>query len=205
VIAFVSGRVAALAPDGAVVEVGGVGLTVQCTPGTLAALRLGEPAHLPTSLVVREDSLTLYGFADEDERVVFELLQTASGVGPRLAQAMLAVHDPDSLRRAVATEDLATLTQVPGVGRKGAQRIVLELKDRLGAVRGVPAGRHPTSPRSGWRDQLHGALIGLGWSTREADEGVASAAPYAEEATAEGGSPDIAVLLKAALRSLSRA
>jgi ATP-dependent exoDNAse (exonuclease V) beta subunit len=94
VIAFVSGRVAQLAPDGAVVEVGGVGLSVQCTPGTLAGLRLGEHAHLPTSMVVREDSLTLYGFADDDERTVFELLQTASGVGPRLAQAMLAVHGP---------------------------------------------------------------------------------------------------------------
>jgi holliday junction DNA helicase RuvA len=206
VIAFVSGRVAALAPDGAVVEVGGVGLTVQCTPGTLAALRVGEPAHLPTSLVVREESLTLYGFADEDERVVFELLQTASGVGPRLAQAMLAVHDPDTLRRAVATEDLAALVQVPGIGRKGAQRIVLELKDRLGAVRGPsPSAPRPAAGRAGWRDQLHGALLGLGWSGREADEGVASAAPYAEEAAAAGDPPDVGALLKVALRSLSRA
>ncbi len=143
-------------------------------PGTLAALRVGEQAHLPTSLVVREDSLTLFGFADEDEREVFELLQTASGVGPRLAQAMLAVHAPDALRRAVATEDLAALTQVPGIGRKGAQRIVLELKDRLGAVRGVATtGGRPSAVRSGWRDQVHGALLGLGWSSREADEGVA--------------------------------
>ena len=205
-IAFVSGRVAALAPDGAVVEVGGVGLTVQCTPATIAALRIGEQAHLPTSLIVREDSLTLYGFADEDERVVFELLQTASGVGPRLAQAMLAVHGPDTLRRAVASEDLAALTQVPGIGRKGAQRIVLELKDRLGAVRGVATtGGRPSAVRSGWRDQLHGALLGLGWSSREADEGVASAAPYAEEATAAGEAPDVGALLKVALRSLSRA
>ena len=132
-IAFVAGRVASLSSDGAVVEVGGIGLTVQCTPGTLAGLQLGEQAKLPTALIVREDSLTLYGFASEDERVVFELLQTASGVGPRLAQAMLAVHSPDTLRQAVATEDLTTLTQVPGVGRKGAQRIILELKDRLGA------------------------------------------------------------------------
>ena len=205
-IAFVSGRVAALAPDGAVVEVGGVGLTVQCTPGTLAALRIGEQAHLPTSLVVREESLTLYGFADEDERVVFELLQTASGVGPRLAQAMLAVHDPDTLRRAVANEDLAALVQVPGIGRKGAQRIVLELKDRLGAVRGsTTTVRRSGSVHAGWRDQLHGALLGLGWSGREADEGVASAAPYAEEATAAGDAPDVGALLKVALRSLSRA
>jgi len=206
VIAFVAGRVAALAPDGVVVEVGGVGLSLQCTPATLAGLRVGEPAHLPTSLVVREDSLTLYGFADEDERVVFELLQTASGVGPRLAQAMLAVHDPDELRRAVATEDLAALTQVPGIGRKGAQRIVLELKDRLGAVRSGPAAhRLPSSAPAAWRDQLHGALLGLGWSTREADEGVAAAAPYAEESAAAGTAPDVAALLKLALRSLSRA
>ena len=205
-IAFVAGRVAALAPDGAVVEVGGVGLSVQCTPSTLAGLRIGEAAHLPTSLIVREDSLTLYGFADEDERVVFELLQTASGVGPRLAQAMLAVHGPDELRRAVATEDLAALTQVPGIGRKGAQRIVLELKDRLGAVRGVAApGRVPAKAAAAWRDQLHGALLGLGWSSREADEGVSAAAPVADEAAADGDVPDVAVLLKVALRALSKA
>lgn len=205
-IAFVAGRVAALAPDGAVVEVGGVGLSLQCTPTTLAGLRVGEAAHLPASLVVREDSLTLYGFADEDERVVFELLQTASGVGPRLAQAMLAVHGPDELRRAVATEDLAALTRVPGIGRKGAQRIVLELKDRLGAVQGTSApGRVAPVGGQPWRDQLHGALLGLGWSTREADEGVAAAAPQAEATTADGGAPDVAALLKLALRALSKA
>ncbi len=204
-IAYVAGRVAALAPDGAVVEVGGIGLSLQCTPSTLAALRIGDPAHLPASLVVREDSLTLYGFADEDERVVFELLQTASGVGPRLAQAMLAVHGPDELRRAVATEDLAALTQVPGIGRKGAQRIVLELKDRLGAVRGA-VSPHRVAPAGGttWRDQLHGALLGLGWSGREADDGVAAAAPHAAEAAAEGETPDVGALLKLALRALSR-
>jgi Holliday junction DNA helicase RuvA len=206
VIAFVSGRVASLAPDGAVLEVGGVGLAVQCTPGTLAGLRLGEHAHLPTSMVVREESLTLYGFADEDERTVFDLLQTASGVGPRLAQAMLAVHGPDALRQAVATEDLAALTQVPGIGRKGAQRIVLELKDRLGALRGVTGSRPaPVSAGALWRDQLQAALIGLGWSGREADEAVAAAAPEAERAAGAGEAPDVAALLKVALRSLSRA
>ena len=103
-IAHLTGSVAALAPDGAVIDVGGVGLFVQCTPGTLAGLRAGEQARVATSLVVREDSLTLYGFATDDERAIFELLQTASGVGPRLAQAMLAVLTPDALRRAVATE-----------------------------------------------------------------------------------------------------
>ena len=124
-----------------------MGLRVQCTPGTLATLRPGESAQVATSLVVREDSLTLFGFASEDERNVFELLQTASGVGPRLALAMLAVHCPDALRRAVSAEDLRTLTMVPGIGQKGAQRIVLELKDRLGAARRRrPAGRPGRPP-----------------------------------------------------------
>ena len=208
-IAFVSGRVTALGPDGAVVEVGGVGLSVSCAPGTLARLRVGEPARLPTSLVVREDSLTLYGFADEDERAVFEILQTASGVGPRLAQAMLAVHPPETLRRAVASEDLAALVQVPGIGRKGAQRIVLELRDRLGGPTGAPTGG-PTAPAifgepaGSWREQLQGALLGLGWSAREADEALARVAPEADEALAAGATPDVAALLRSALRSLSR-
>lgn len=205
-IASVRGRVSALAPDGAVVEVGGIGLALSCTPATLAALRLGEQAELPTSLVVREDSLTLYAFAEEDERVVFELLQTASGVGPRLAQAMLAVHSPDALRVAVASEDLAALTRVPGVGKKGAQRLVLELRDRLGS----PAGSNDRSPYlsapsgAAWREQLHGALLGLGWSSREADDAVVAVAPQAEASTSESA-PDVGALLKAALRTLSRA
>src|SRR6201993_4710514 len=130
-IAHLSGTVAGVGLDGAVIEVGGVGLRVQCTPDTLATLKPGESAQVATSLVVREDSLTLFGFASEDERNVFELLQTASGVGPRLALAMLAVHSPDALRRAVSAEDLRTLTMVPGIGNKGAQRIILELRDRL--------------------------------------------------------------------------
>ncbi|MET8719526.1 Holliday junction branch migration protein RuvA [Streptomyces misionensis] len=200
-IAFLSGTVAALAPDSAVVEVGGVGMAVQCTPDTLAALRVGQPAKLHTSLVVREDSLTLYGFAEDDARQVFELLQTASGVGPRLAQAMLAVHTPDALRRAVATGDEKALTAVPGIGKKGAQKLLLELKDRLGAPVGTaPAVGAPVT--QGWRDQLHAALIGLGYATREADEAVAAVAPQAEAA---GGTPQVGRLLKAALQTLNRA
>lgn len=205
-IAFVAGRVAGLAPDGAVVEVGGVGLSVQCTPGTLAGLRIGESARLATALVVREDSLTLYGFADEDERVVFEILQTASGVGPRLAQAMLAVYPPDELRRAVAIEDLAALTRVPGIGRKGAQRIVLELRDRLGAPVGAVgrAGAAPAPVAGEWRDQVASGLSGLGWGQREVDDALATVAPEAEEALAAGEQPNVGMLLKSALKSLSR-
>ncbi|MFF4843233.1 Holliday junction branch migration protein RuvA [Streptomyces collinus] len=199
-IAFVSGTVAALAPDAAVVEVGGVGMSVQCTPDTLSTLRVGRPAKLHTSLVVREDSLTLYGFADDDARQVFVLLQTASGVGPRLAQAMLAVHTPDALRRAVATGDEKALTAVPGIGKKGAQKLLLELKDRLGAPTGAPAVGAPVT--QGWRDQLHAALIGLGYATREAEEAVAAVAPQAE---AVDGTPQVGQLLKAALQTLNRA
>ncbi|MEU0970383.1 Holliday junction branch migration protein RuvA [Streptomyces sp. NPDC005917] len=199
-IAFVSGPVAALAPDSAVVEVGGIGIAVQCTPGTLSGLRMGQRTKLATSLVVREDSLTLYGFADDDERQTFELLQTASGVGPRLAQAMLAVHSPDALRRAVATGDEKTLTAVPGIGKKGAQKLLLELRDRLGEPIGAPAVGAPVS--QGWRDQLHTALIGLGYATREAEEAVTAVAPQAEAA---GGTPQVGHLLKAALQTLNRA
>ncbi|MFJ9630534.1 Holliday junction branch migration protein RuvA [Streptomyces sp. NPDC101175] len=200
-IAFVSGTVAALAPDAAVVEVGGVGMAVQCTPNTLSTLRLGKPAKLATSLVVREDSLTLYGFVDDDERQIFELLQTATGVGPRLAQAMLAVHTPDALRRAVAAGDEKALMAVPGIGKKGAQKLLLEFKDRLGAPVGTaPAIGAPVT--SGWRDQLHAALIGLGYATREADEAVAAVAPQAEAAE---GAPQVGQLLKAALQTLNRA
>ncbi|MBC9715621.1 Holliday junction branch migration protein RuvA [Streptomyces sp. TRM66268-LWL] len=199
-IAFVSGPVAALAPDAAVVEVGGIGMAVQCTPNTLSGLRLGQQTKLATSLVVREDSLTLYGFADDDERQTFELLQTASGVGPRLAQAMLAVHSPDALRRAVSTADEKALTAVPGIGKKGAQKLLLELKDRLGA----PLGTAPTvgaQATASWRDQLHAALIGLGYATREADEAVTAVAPQAE---AMDGTPQVGPLLKAALQTLNR-
>lgn len=157
----------------------------------------GQARHL---LVVREDSLTLYGFVDDDERQIFELLQTASGVGPRLAQAMLAVHAPDALRRAVATGDEKALVAVPGIGKRGAQKLLLELKDRLGEPLGAPAVGAPVT--SGWRDQLHAALIGLGYATREADEAVAAVTPQAEAAD---GAPQVGHLLKAALQTLNRA
>jgi len=203
VIAHLSGSVAAVAPDGAVIEVGGVGLLVQCTPATLAGLRPGERARVATSLVVREDSLTLYGFATDDERNVFELLQTASGVGPRLAQAMLAVLSPDALRRAVATEDLAALISVPGIGRKGAQRIVLELSGRLGApgdgepaVLSIAPG---TAPQ--WQEQVRKGLVSLGWASREADQAIAAIEPDLNGG--EPGEVTVAVALRAALRVLS--
>lgn len=203
-IASVSGTVAGLAPDSAVVEMGGVGLTVHCTPSTLADLRLGEQARLATSLLVREDSLTLYGFASEDERTVFEILQTASGVGPRVAQAMLACYRPDELRRAVAGEDIATLTRVPGIGRKGAQRIVLELRDRLGAPVGTSAVAAPPSQDGAWREQVASGLTGLGWGPHDVEDALQAVSPEADAELAAGGQPNVALLLKSALASLGR-
>ena len=225
-ISHLDGMVCAIAPEGAVVEVGGVGLLVQCTPGTLATLRTGERARVATSLVVREDALTLYGFAADDERDVFELLQTASGVGPRLALAMLAVFTPDALRRAVAAEDVTALTRVPGIGRKGAQRIVLELAGRLGAPGmgggpGRPGGSGPGLPGAGpLRDQVRAGLVNLGWQARDADQAIAAveadmaqAGPGGPDGAGDGtggnGGPapevDAAVMLRAALRKLGRA
>ncbi|MDQ6935354.1 MAG: Holliday junction branch migration protein RuvA [Actinomycetota bacterium] len=198
-IAFVRGRVSAVGLSSAVLEVAGVGLELHCTPNTLADLRLGKEATLPTSLVVREDSLTVFGFADEDEKQMFELVQTASGVGPKVAQAMLAVHSPETLRRAVAGDDVKTLTMVPGIGHKGAQRIILELKDRIG----VPSAT-VVAPAQGagshWQGQVQAGLVGLGWSAKEADQAVAAVAADVDASAP----PDVAALLRSALRMLSR-
>jgi Holliday junction DNA helicase RuvA len=206
VIAHLAGTVAGVTPDGAVIDVGGVGLRVQCTPGTLASLRPGEPARVATSLVVREDSLTLFGFGTDDERNVFELLQTATGIGPRLALAMLAVHSPDALRKAVATEDLGALMMVPGIGKKGAQRLVLELAGKLGEPGDGIAGGAAAAARRGaapsWRDQVQSGLVNLGWSARDAEAAVAVVEAEAQEAG--DGVPDVATALRAALRKLSR-
>ncbi len=208
-IAHLTGVVSAVGPDQAVVDVGGVGLAVSCTPSTLATLRTGTAARLATSLVVREDSLTLYGFVDDDERTLFELLQTANGVGPRLAQAVLAIHRPAAIRRAVASSDIAALTQVPGIGKKGAERLLIDLKDRLGA--GPETGSAGSVPGSavadgepGWRRSLMQALLGLGWNPREAEAALQAVTPEAEERIERGDTVEVGALLRQALSSLDR-
>lgn len=193
-IAFVRGKVAALTLNSAVIDVGGVGMQVMCAPNTLAALRIGQESQIATSMVVREDSLTVFGFASTDERDMFDLVQTASGVGPKVAQAMLAVLSPDRLRAAIAGSDLAVLTSVPGIGRKGAERIVLELKDRVGPVAAV----QPVADT--WRGQVQEALLGLGWSARDADR----ALDQVQAGITGTEIPDISSLLRDALRTLSR-
>jgi Holliday junction DNA helicase RuvA len=197
-IASVRGVVAAITADSAVIEVGGVGLQVQCAPATLAGLKTGAEARLSTSMVVREDSLTLYGFADDAEKHLFELLQTASGVGPRLAQAVLAVHQPETIRRAVSGGDIATLTRVPGIGKKGAERLVLELRDKIGIVSAGPDGV-AGALSGGWQEQVRQGVIALGWSAQQADQAVAAVAE-----SIDGEVPAVPVLLRQAIRLLGR-
>ena len=194
-IAFVRGNVAALTFNSAVIDVGGVGMQVMCAPNTLAGLRIGQESQVATSMVVREDSLTIFGFADSDERDMFELVQTASGVGPKVAQAMLAVLSPDRLRSAIAGSDFAMLTSVPGIGRKGAERIVLELKDRIGPL----TTAQPVA--DSWRGQVQEALLGLGWSARDADKAIVQV----QSGISGTEIPEISSLLRDALRTLSKA
>jgi Holliday junction DNA helicase RuvA len=200
VIAQLSGLVAQVGPTSAVIEIGGLGVLALCSPNTVAGLRVGQRATLATSLIVREDSLTLYGFASTDEREFFELLLTATGVGPKLAQAALAVLSPDELRTAIATENLVQLCKVPGIGRKGAQRIVIELKDKINAVGGPEAAPSSSSPAAVWRDQVTLGLQGLGWSAKDAE----AACTEVEYLAREDPQPNVAVIMKAALQTLAR-
>lgn len=194
-IASLRGVVAGVRDSSVIIEVGGVGIVAHCTPDTARSVRIGEPVTFHTTLVVREDSLTLYGFADADQRDVFEAVQTVSGVGPRIALAALSTLTPDDLRRAVARGDAARLTTVPGIGRKGAERLILELRDRL-----APPAADAGSSAEGWRDDVRSGLESLGWSAREADAALSAVEPLAREQ----GTPDVAALLKAALQTLDR-
>lgn len=191
-IAALRGNVLSIEPTAAVIEAGGVGYAVQATPATLAGLRVGQEAFVHTSLVVREDSMTLFGFADADEREVFDALQTVSGVGPKLALTILATLTPDQLRQAVANADIAALTRVSGVGKKGAQRLVLEIGAKLGPRRGGDLEAPSSNARSG---DVVAALVGLGFSERD----VENALSQVEKATPEAEVPE---LLRASLKIL---
>ncbi|MEU6267284.1 Holliday junction branch migration protein RuvA [Saccharopolyspora shandongensis] len=195
-ISTVRGPVLSIGLDHAVIEVGGVGMAVHATPVTLAVLRRGEEARLWTSLIVREDSLTLYGFPDAEARDLFVLLQTASGVGPRLALATLAVLAPDQLCHALADGNLTVLTQVPGIGKKSAERLILELRDKVGVVAGAAAGPATTADRGRVRTEVSEALVGLGFSAKQAEQSV-------EAVLAAGnGDLDTSAVLRKALATL---
>ena len=208
-IASVRGSVLHVGLDRVVVEVGGVGMLVHTTPGTAASVRRGQEAGLSTTLVVREDSLTLYGFGNDDERDMFEQVQTVSGVGPRLALAMLSVMPPDRIRAAISGSDVAALTKVPGIGKKGAERMVLELRDKIGVHSAVAGAAAPAAaPAPVWRDQVTEALVGLGWSGKQAEDAVRRVADGAGLDGAgrdgAGATPNVSEMLRAALRELGR-
>ena len=191
-ISSLRGQVQHVGLDHAVVEVGGVGFAVQMTPSTLATLRRGEEASLATTLIVREDSLTLFGFADAEARELFGLLQTVSGIGPRIALATLAVLEPDKLRHALAEGNITVLTQVPGIGKKGAERLIIELRDKVGALP-TPA----TPAHSQTRDHVVEALLGLGFPAKAAETTV-------DNVLGENPDQSTSAVLRRALATLGR-
>lgn len=205
-IAQLRGTVVAVTATTVVLDLNGFGLLTQCTPATTSAARPGEPMTLHTSLVVREDSLTLFGFADAAERDAFELVQSVTGIGPRIAQAIVSVLPPPQLRAAIETENIAALTRVPGIGRKGAERLVIELRDKAVQLDAGPAGpgERPTQPAASdvepWREQVAAGLESLGWSAKDAAAAVEHVAPLAEA----DPQPGVGELMRAALRSLAR-
>lgn len=198
-IARISGTVIAAGATWVVLDLHGFGVRALCTPATASGVRIGRPATLATSLVVREDSLTLYGFAEDDERDCFELVQSATGIGPKIAQAVVSVLPPVDLRAAIAAGNVAVLTRVPGIGVKVAQRLILELKDKVNVLAATGAGTVSAASAS-WREQVKGGLEGLGWSTRDAERACDAVVPLAE---ADPQTP-VAVLMRAALRSLAK-
>jgi Holliday junction DNA helicase RuvA len=195
-ISTLFGRIRSLQTDRAIVEVGGVGLLVNITVATSARLSVGNDAQFFTSLVVREESLTLYGFLDDSSRALFDLVQTVSGIGPKVALAILGVMTPEDLGSAIAREDVKAIEQVPGIGHKGAQRLILELKGKIShRTVGSTIGHVPA-----WREQLTSALTSLGFSAKESDTAVAHLLVTIQSANEDPSSIDIGELLKRALQ-----
>ena len=200
-ISLINGTVRSLTIDRTIVEVGGVGLAITITPGTSALLNIGAPAQFHTSLVVREDSLTLYGFLDDDARALFELVQTVSGIGPKVAMSIVAALSPPQLGLAVANEDISAIEKVPGIGRKGAQRLILELKGKLS---GFGASEKGTHHQPAWREQLASALISVGFSAKESDSAITNVVNQIAEEGGDANSADLSDLLKRALQKGGR-
>lgn len=199
-ISLLNGVVRSLSPDKTIIEVGGVGFTVSITSQTSTALSLGAPASLFTTLVVREDSLTLFGFADDGTRALFELLQTVSGIGPKVALSILNSLSADQLAKSVATEDIAAIEKVPGIGRKGAQRLILELKGKISAGTSNSAISHQPP----WREQLASALVSLGFTAKDSDVAISTVISNLAETGVDATTVDISQLLKLALQSGKR-
>ncbi|GAA1131611.1 Holliday junction branch migration protein RuvA [Arthrobacter flavus] len=195
-ISSLRGTVSHVGLNSAVLDVNGFGMQILATPQTLATLRTGQEAQVFTAMIVREDSMTLFGFEEADQREVFETLLGVSGVGPRLALAVLAVHTPEAIRVAASSGDDKAFSKVPGIGPKGARRIVLELADKL-----VPLGTAGAPPKNAWQGQVLTAMMGLGWSEKDATSAIDAATAEAPEVAAAG---NVGEILKLTLRRLGQ-
>jgi len=195
-ISLLSGSVRSIQSDRLIVEVGGFGLTVLVTPATTTQVNLGSQVQLFTSLVVREDSLTLFGFVNEESRSLFELVQTVSGIGPKVALSILGALTPEDLGRAIAQEDVAVIEKVPGIGRKGAQRLILELKGKLSDL----STAHPHRGHvPEWREQLSSALVSLGFSPKESDGAISNVVATLQADGIDASTLELSELLKLSL------
>ena len=197
-IATLAGTVKATTSNSAVIDVGGIGILVQISPRLSAALNVGASAHLHTLLIVREDSLTLFGFVRQQDRELFEILLSVTGIGPKVAQSALSVYDAAEIVSAIMNEKPAVLERIPGLGKKGAQRLILELKEK---VKNLNTSTSGSSRAAGWRDQVSDALIGLGFTARDTEEALDIVAEHFGSEVAE---TDISMLLKFALQTRGR-
>ena len=197
-ISTLSGTIRSLSQDKLVIEVGGVGLSVLINPPTSLALTLGAQTTLYTSLVVREDSLTLFGFLSEEVRNLFELVQTVSGVGPKVALSIMGALTPEDLARAISQEDTSAIERVPGIGKKGAQRMILELKGKLSDLSPGATYKGHQPP---WREQLLSALVSLGFSPKESDSAISYVVNDLQGNDQDPATMQLSELLKLALAS----
>lgn len=188
-IAFVKGTLTEISALGAIVDVGGVGMNLLTSANALKGKKVGDQVQVPTVMVVREDHMTLYGFADANEKDMFLLLQTISGVGPRMALNLISVMGEQKLSSAIANSDIGSLTAVPGIGKKGAQRLILELSDKIASPK--------NSAITSWRESLITALVGLGWNRKDASSA-------AEQVQTPENEADLSDSLRAALKILSK-
>jgi len=198
VISLLNGTVRTIANDRVIMEIGGFGVSVLVNSQTAAQLTLGSQVQLFTSLVVREDSLTLFGFINDESRSLFELVQTVSGIGPKVALSILGVLTPEDLGRAIAQEDIGAIEKVPGIGRKGAQRLILELKGKLTDLSAIHQykGHQPV-----WREQLTSALVSLGFSPKESDGAISQVISGLQADGVDAAKLELSELLKLALAS----
>jgi Holliday junction DNA helicase RuvA len=197
-ISTLSGTIRSLSQDKLVIEVGGVGLSVLINPPTSLGLTLGAQTTLYTSLVVREDSLTLFGFLSEEVRNLFELVQTVSGVGPKVALSIMGALTPEDLARAISQEDTSAIERVPGIGKKGAQRMILELKGKLNDLSSGATYKGHQPP---WREQLLSALVSLGFSAKESDSAISHVVNDLQGDDQDPAAMALSELLKLALAS----